>query len=642
MASAVIGALRVDLGINSAQFATQLKQTQAQINTFAASAQKSFAGLAGGIRTLSVVASAVMGGSFLFAIKKGIDAAGEIDDAAQRIGISAEKFQELAYAAKLAGVEQKDFATAMEQLTRRLGEVNLKGTAAETALKKLGLGLKDIRGQSPDKALGLIADRLKQIQDPMQRNAILADLFGRAGIKMAIMLKDGAAGLAELAKEARALGFVVSNEVIERAAKAGDEIDRLALASRAAGIQMGAGFLPALEAIRRVVTSQDFQNGIKTVAENMGQFVRFLVDNKDEILAVTAAFITFSKVTAATKNPWLGLAAGAAAGIAAGEAMRGELEKTERELERLERQAARLRTTLTMQPPVAGAAGAGMWDTQNRLIQTQADIDKTKKKLEELRKAATERTEPTKPARPQIDVVQSANLKAIEEITNEIQFKAALARGEFSQFAPGFIEAARAAGIFGKEVANIPRDLSKMAPEMQKLNIEFEKLKNAEQLKSIAKGIGDALGSAFESAIVDAKSFQEVIRALYKDLLRLFIRKLITEPLGNFLTAGLGNFGIPGRAMGGPVMAGQMYEVGERGRELFIPNTDGRIIPHNQLNQIGRGGGLTYAPVIDMRGADQAAVARMEMILRDHSRQLANQQRGMLSAQHFSNTGVLR
>jgi hypothetical protein len=181
-----------------------------------------------------------------------------------------------------------------------------------------------------------------------------------------------------------------------------------------------------------------------------------------------------------------------------------------------------------------------------------------------------------------------------------------------------------------------------MAPEMQKLNIEFEKLKNAEQLKSIAKGIGDALGSAFESAIVDAKSFQEVIRALYKDLLRLFIRKLITEPLGNFLTAGLGNFGIPGRAMGGPVMAGQMYEVGERGRELFIPNTDGRIIPHNQLNQIGRGGGLTYAPVIDMRGADQAAVARMEMILRDHSRQLANQQRGMLSAQHFSNTGVLR
>jgi len=46
--------------------------------------------------------------------------------------------------------------------------------------------------------------------------------------------------------------------------------------------------------------------------------------------------------------------------------------------------------------------------------------------------------------------------------------------------------------------------------------------------------------------------------------------------------------GISGaRALGGPVGAGGTYLVGERGPELFTPNTGGQIIPNNQLG--GRG-----------------------------------------------------
>jgi len=33
------------------------------------------------------------------------------------------------------------------------------------------------------------------------------------------------------------------------------------------------------------------------------------------------------------------------------------------------------------------------------------------------------------------------------------------------------------------------------------------------------------------------------------------------------------------RANGGPVAAGQPYTVGEMGRELFVPNADGRVMP---------------------------------------------------------------
>ncbi|HEX2764106.1 MAG TPA: tail tape measure protein [Allosphingosinicella sp.] len=50
------------------------------------------------------------------------------------------------------------------------------------------------------------------------------------------------------------------------------------------------------------------------------------------------------------------------------------------------------------------------------------------------------------------------------------------------------------------------------------------------------------------------------------------------------LLAGLGQalsglFGAPGRATGGPVVAGRPYRVGERGPELFVPTASGRIEP---------------------------------------------------------------
>lgn len=42
----------------------------------------------------------------------------------------------------------------------------------------------------------------------------------------------------------------------------------------------------------------------------------------------------------------------------------------------------------------------------------------------------------------------------------------------------------------------------------------------------------------------------------------------------------------PGKAMGGPVSSGVPYIVGERGRELFVPNVNGRIIPNDELGGV--------------------------------------------------------
>ena len=69
-----------------------------------------------------------------------------------------------------------------------------------------------------------------------------------------------------------------------------------------------------------------------------------------------------------------------------------------------------------------------------------------------------------------------------------------------------------------------------------------------------------------------------------------------------------------GRALGGPVMAGESYIVGERGPELFTPATSGGITRNNEL-----GGGPTninfYIQTNDARGFDQLLAERKPMII---------------------------
>lgn len=68
-----------------------------------------------------------------------------------------------------------------------------------------------------------------------------------------------------------------------------------------------------------------------------------------------------------------------------------------------------------------------------------------------------------------------------------------------------------------------------------------------------------------------------------------------------------------GFASGGTVRAGQAYNVGEFGKEVFIPSTNGRIVPNNQL-----GGNVT----INLNGIVDAESARraIERIMQDSTR----------------------
>lgn len=116
--------------------------------------------------------------------------------------------------------------------------------------------------------------------------------------------------------------------------------------------------------------------------------------------------------------------------------------------------------------------------------------------------------------------------------------------------------------------------------------------KNADGLKK-TKTIGQELGltfkSAFEDAIVGGKKFSDVLKGIEEDLVRMLARRTVTEPLLKGIGGFIDDFDFGalfsglGFASGGRPPLNKLSLVGERGPELFMPDSTGRIIPNNAL-----------------------------------------------------------
>jgi lambda family phage tail tape measure protein len=129
---------------------------------------------------------------------------------------------------------------------------------------------------------------------------------------------------------------------------------------------------------------------------------------------------------------------------------------------------------------------------------------------------------------------------------------------------------------------------------------------SANNAASQAKTYFETFTGGMEDALVKfvqtgKLSFKDLANSLIADLIRIQTRKIITGLFGGgggggilgglfgglfgggSTKAGAAVLGLPGYANGGNIPAGQLSVVGERGPELFMPQSAGKIIPNTAL-----------------------------------------------------------
>lgn len=161
----------------------------------------------------------------------------EVGDAAvktaQKVGISIESVQELAYAAGQSGTSIDTLVTAAGRLGKSLVE-NIaagKGPAID-ALKSIGLSTADVKDKMSgsgglDDILGMVADKFMAMEEGQTKQTAAMELFGKAGAELIPFLNSGSAGIAELRAEANELGIVIDGTTAKSMEAFGDDVDRL-------------------------------------------------------------------------------------------------------------------------------------------------------------------------------------------------------------------------------------------------------------------------------------------------------------------------------------------------------------------------------------------------------------------------------
>lgn len=205
-------------------------------------------------KTVTLPFLALGGAAFAAAAKLGYTA-DRILDLTEITGLSAKSIQEWQHVARVAGVEIEAVTDAIEGLVRRLPQLESEGGRSAEQLAKLGLSFKDIKTKAPEELINTIIQRLAEMEDTLERNAVGAALFGRAWEDIAPILGLGEKGIEEARREAEKLGLVLSDEALKSAVEFRIELDKLKAQLEMTFLAFGQAALPVLQSLLNVIRS---------------------------------------------------------------------------------------------------------------------------------------------------------------------------------------------------------------------------------------------------------------------------------------------------------------------------------------------------------------------------------------------------
>lgn len=163
-------------------------------------------------------AALAAGGAMVAAAKDEAANLDVIDKASKRMGISAESYQQLSYAAGLCGVEM---------------------STMEKAAKKL---------EGTDLSLDDALNQIMSLSDETERTQAAIDLFGESvAYSMGPMLQEGGESFDAMKQEAKDLGLVLSNDVVAGGAEMNDSFKKIDGAVGALKSGLMSQFMPVIQ-----------------------------------------------------------------------------------------------------------------------------------------------------------------------------------------------------------------------------------------------------------------------------------------------------------------------------------------------------------------------------------------------------------
>lgn len=192
-----------------------------------------------------------------------------IDKNSQRLGMTAEEYQEWNYILSQNGANISTLTTSVRTINNRIDEMSKGSATATEAFHRLGISMQDLEGKSGEENLSLIIERLQGMEDETQRNAVANDLLGRSYVDLIPLLNQSAGSVDELRQKAHDTNQLLSEEGIQAAVNYTDAMDTLSKSFEGFKSQIGAEILPGITLVVEGIT--DLINNVDGAEEKIEQ-----------------------------------------------------------------------------------------------------------------------------------------------------------------------------------------------------------------------------------------------------------------------------------------------------------------------------------------------------------------------------------
>lgn len=292
-----------DLGEQTDEAGDEMQETAEETGKLG---EKLKSGLAAGAKlaaealaaTTAAAAAAVAG--IVKASSATAESGDHIDKMSQKLGMSAEAYQEWDAIMQHSGSDIDKMGTSMKKLAEAVEKPTEKTAAA---FEKLGISAEEAAKMSQEELFSKTVTALQSMESGTERAVLANDLLGKSAQDLGALLNTSAEDTEAMRKRVHELGGVMSDEAVKASARYQDSLQDMKTAIGGVVNSVGASFMPAIsdmmDGFASLVTGNE--EGIEQMEKGLDDFVKNLENTVDNIAAAADKFLP-TIINAIAKN----------------------------------------------------------------------------------------------------------------------------------------------------------------------------------------------------------------------------------------------------------------------------------------------------------------------------------------------------
>ena len=260
------------LSLDTSEYDSKLTGAESEAQGFGSKLKTGLGNAAkiGSAAIAAVGTAAVAAGTAVVKATGDVAAYGDnIDKMSQKMGISAEAYQEWDAVMQHSGTSMESLKAGMKTLANAVEKGN-------EAFERLGLTQEEIAGMSQEDLFNATIAALQNVDNETERTYLAGQLLGRGATELGALLNMSAEETQAMKDRVHELGGVMSDEAVKAAARYQDTLQDMQTGFESLKRNLLSEFLPGITTVMdglTALTTGDYELGVEKISEGFDDFI---------------------------------------------------------------------------------------------------------------------------------------------------------------------------------------------------------------------------------------------------------------------------------------------------------------------------------------------------------------------------------